>query len=200
VRQDHQRDSPGLRERKKARTRTTIQHCALRLFGERGYEATTMDQIAEEAEVSPSTLLRYFPTKETLVLTDHYDSLIIDALRAQPSHTAPIQAFREALRAGFGTITADELPLFRERQRLAFTVPQLRQASHDQLGQSMYTLAGILAERTGHQPDDLAIRSLTGALIGVILSTMLHWAQHPDIDPFDALDQALTHLQAGLPV
>jgi AcrR family transcriptional regulator len=157
-----------------------------------------MEQIAEEAEVSPSTLFRYFPTKENLVLTDDYDSLIIEALRGQSPDTEPIQAVREALRAGFGGVLAEELPLFRERQKLALTVPRLRAASLDQLSQSMHTLADILAERTGRHPDDLAIRTLAGAVIGVILSTMVHWAQHPEADPFRVLDESLAHLQAGL--
>lgn len=198
VRQGSERDRVSLRERKKARTRAAIQEHALRLFRAQGYEATTMEQIADEAEVSPSTLLRYFPTKEALVLTDDYDSLITEALRAQPPGAEPVEAVRGALRAGFSSITAEEIPQFRERQQLAFTVPQLRAASHDQLGQSMRTLAGILAERTGRNPDDLEIRALSGAIVGVILSTMLHWAQHADADPFSVLDESLAYLQAGL--
>ena len=81
---------PGLRERKKARTRAAIREHALRLFREQGYDATTVEQIAEAAEVSPSTFFRYFPTKEDVVLQDDMELLWIDALRAQPAGLSTI--------------------------------------------------------------------------------------------------------------
>src|SRR5207237_10604602 len=62
----------GLRERKKVRTRGAIQHHALRLFREQGYEETTVSQIAEAAEVSESTFFRYFASKEATVLEDDF--------------------------------------------------------------------------------------------------------------------------------
>ena len=70
--QPEQRDRVGLRERKKAETRAAIQHEALRLFRVQGYDETTTEQIAEAAEDPPSTLFRYFPSKEDLALTDDY--------------------------------------------------------------------------------------------------------------------------------
>ena len=78
----------GLRERKKARTRFAIQQEALRLFREQGYGATTVEQIAEAAEVSPSTFFRYFQTKDALVLTDDYDPIMVERFRAQPPGSA----------------------------------------------------------------------------------------------------------------
>src|ERR687897_2381320 len=88
----------GLRERKKARTRAEIQRQALRLFRERGYEATTVARIAEAAEVSESTFFRYFPTKEDVVLWDEFDPLIFEAFRERPPELSPVRALRGAIR------------------------------------------------------------------------------------------------------
>ena len=77
---------PSLRERKKAQTRAAIQTHALRLFREQGYDATTIEQIIEAADVSETTFFRYFPTKEDVVLQDDFDPLIVGLTRR--SHLA----------------------------------------------------------------------------------------------------------------
>src|SRR5215211_8796446 len=92
------RPEAGLRERKKARTRAEIQRQALRLFRERGYEATTVSQIAEASEVSESTFFRYFPTKEDVVLWDEFDPPIFEAFGTQPAELGLIRALRYAIR------------------------------------------------------------------------------------------------------
>jgi AcrR family transcriptional regulator len=74
----------GLRELKKARTREALLMHALRLFDHQGYDATTLDQVAAAAEVSPRTLYRYFPTKEDLVFADDYDPWLLELLRLRP--------------------------------------------------------------------------------------------------------------------
>jgi AcrR family transcriptional regulator len=75
----------GLRERKKIRTNETFQREAYRLFDENGYANTTVEQIAEAAEVSPSTFFRYFPCKELVLMADDLDRVTIDALARQPA-------------------------------------------------------------------------------------------------------------------
>src|SRR5215472_2777903 len=95
----------GLRERKKARTRASIREHALRLFREQGYQATTVEQIAAAAEVSPSTFFRYFPTKEDVVLRDDFDTRMFEAFERQPSSLAPLAALRAGIREALATFT-----------------------------------------------------------------------------------------------
>ena len=86
----------GLRERKKRATRLAIRDAAMRLFGEQGFAGTTIDQIAEAADVSRATVFTYFPTKEEIVFGD--GSLAIDELgrrlRERPDGETTIVVFR----------------------------------------------------------------------------------------------------------
>src|ERR1700694_4306632 len=74
----------GVRERKKLKTRESIQRTALRLFEKQGYEETTIEQIAAAAEISPSTFFNYFPTKEDVVLYDAYAPVAIRMFLERP--------------------------------------------------------------------------------------------------------------------
>src|SRR5664279_385500 len=123
----------GLRERKKVRTRAMIQDHALRLFREQGYEATSVEQIADAAEVSPSTIFRYFPTKPDLVIYDDLDDRLIEAFRAQPPELNALGALRASFRSGFGATMGAELVVQRERELLLRSVPELRSAMLDEL-------------------------------------------------------------------
>ncbi|WP_446030838.1 acyl-CoA-like ligand-binding transcription factor [Paenibacillus tyrfis] len=188
----------GLRERKKAKTMAVVQMHALRLFRELGYNATTVEQIAEAAEISPSTFFRYFPTKEDVLLRDNYDPVLVDAFEAQPSHLSPLQAVRGAMVSAIADMSADELATMRERNELIMTVPELRAASLNSLTQTMQLIAELAAKRTGREPDDAAVRTFAGAIIGVNISVMLYYAEHPDADFAVLLDEALSKLEAGL--
>src|SRR5690242_6445621 len=136
---------PGLRERKKARTRAAIREHALRLFREQGYAATTVDQIAEAADVSPSTFFRYFPTKEDVVLQDDLDVLAIGAFEAQSPDLSPVAAFRAAARQAFAALDEDDLAKLRETARLTLTVPELRARAMDEYSRTIAVIAEATA-------------------------------------------------------
>src|SRR5882757_3838028 len=98
---------PGLRERKKIQTRQAIRSAAYRLFTEQGYDATPVDRIAAAADVSPSTVFRYFPTKEDIVLTDEYDDEMAQDLRNRPADEPPLLSVRAVLHEAVARILAD---------------------------------------------------------------------------------------------
>ncbi|MGD0167371.1 MAG: TetR family transcriptional regulator [Gaiellaceae bacterium] len=189
-----------LRERKKARTVAAIQTEALRLFREQGYEATTIEQIAEAAEVSASTFYRYFPTKEELLIFDAYDAPLIEAFRAQPPQLGAIQAIRTAIRSVFSELSAEQLAQERERTRLMLSNPELRARMLEELANAMQMMAVVIAERAGRRPDELAVRTFAGALIGVGMSTMLAVIDDPKADYFELFDAGLEQLESGFDV
>jgi AcrR family transcriptional regulator len=163
---------PGLRERKKQKTRWAIQEHALRLFAEQGYDATTVEQIAEAAEVSPSTFFRYFKTKEEVVSEDRYDDLVVAAIGAAPPDLGPLATMRYALETSLGDLKPAEYDQILQRMRLVLSVPALRARTMFGLLESTDAFAPPLAHRLGREPDDFGVRSfvtacMTASAIGV---------------------------------
>jgi AcrR family transcriptional regulator len=195
---------PGLRERKKARTRASIREQALRLFGEQGYQATTVEQIAEAAEVSPSTFFRYFPTKEDVVLQDDLDVRFIEALERQPADLGPFAAVRAATSEAFASYTEADLAVIRQTAALMMAVPEIRARAVDEFARTMGVMGEALAKRAGRPADDLAVRTAAGAIVGVMMSITIPWEGWTDRDTvegmFQRIDQAFGLLEAGLPL
>jgi len=194
----------GLRERKKARTRASIREHALRLFRAEGYQRTTVEKIAEAAEVSPSTFFRYFPTKEDVVLQDDMDVRLLEALERQPPELGAVAAVRAAARQMFASYTAADMEVLRETTALTLTVPEIRARALDEFARTIGAVAEALAKRAGRPADDLAVRTAAGAIIGVIMAITLPWegwSEGTDFeDSFGGIDEALALLEAGLPL
>jgi len=190
-------DSPsvGLRERKKARTRAALREHGMRLFREQGYAETTIEQIADAAEVSPSTFFRYFPTKEDLVLFDDLDPVLIAALEAQPIEKNPIAAVREAIATVLGGLTDEDRTRELQRQELVLAVPELRATRMDELRRNIDMVAEVVARRLGRPTDDFEVRVFAGAVIGAALSTF-----DSPTRGYEGTLQALDFLAAGLPL
>ena len=190
----------GLRERKKLKTRAAIQREAMRLFLERGFEATTIEDIAEAVEISPSTFFNYFPSKENVVFEDELDPLILSAFDALPDEPNPVRRLRMAMRNVFAHMTPEQDRMIRERMQLMAVTPELRGAMLSQFASLVDQIAHLLASRSGLKHDDFAVHNLAGALLGVLLSVMLTLDDDPKADVLKTVDDALAHLEAGLPL
>ncbi|MFD3451760.1 TetR family transcriptional regulator [Streptomyces sp. NPDC058691] len=192
---------PSLRERKKIQTRRAIRRAAYRLFEAQGYDGTTVEQIADAAEVSASTVFRYFPTKEDIVLTDEYDPVMVAALRDRPVTESIAESVRHALLGPLREMFTDpaELDEMRQRLRLVRTVPAIRARMGENIQESSRLLAAITAERLGRPEDDFEIRVVVGALVGAWTEAIFHWIDAGGGDDLAAiLDRALTLLAANL--
>ncbi|WP_442806244.1 TetR/AcrR family transcriptional regulator [Streptomyces sp. NBC_01317] len=190
---------PGLRERKKLRTRTGIRRATYRLIAEQGYEATTVEQIARAAEVSASTVFRYFPAKEDIVLCDAYDRVLAAGLRSRPAGESPLDALRFTLTDALRTLLAEEHDEIVQRTRLMVEVPAIRARTAETRAVTGSLLTTVLAERTGREPGDLELRVLTAAVLGALGEAALYWGEHGCRDDLLTLvGRAFDTLESGL--
>ena len=192
----------GLRERKKVRTRLAIQRHAMRLFRKQGYDRTTIEQIALAAEISPSTFFRYFPTKEDIVMYDAFDETkVVDLMVGQPADLTPVAALRRTVAILVAALpAADAEDLLAERQALTREVPQLRGRMLDDFVHGIDILSRGFAKRVGRTADDPAVRTLAGAVTGVL---MADWDGHHygSLAEFlSGIDRSLALLEEGLQI
>lgn len=191
--------SPSLRERKKAETRRAIQEHALRLFSTKGYEATTVQEIAAAAGVSHMTFFRYFPTKEDVILTDDYDRLIVEQLAARPADEPAVDKIRGALKAGLERVYAADREALLARTRLILRTPALRARLWEQQAATERLIARALAADPCQAGDDLRLRVVVAACLAAVTTAVLVWAENDGAGELPALiDQALSALRQEL--
>ncbi|MDT0387198.1 TetR/AcrR family transcriptional regulator [Streptomyces dubilierae] len=194
------RPQPGLRERKKIKTRQAIRTATYALVEERGYDATTVEQIAERAEVSPSTVFRYFPTKEDIVITDEWDPVMLAELRARPEDESWAAVLRHVIRTALDLSLAEEPEVLRLRTRLGVEVPAVRARMTESMAATGRLLREALAERSGLDPDGLELRVFAMSVMGGLMEASHYWAETGHRDHIRVLvDRALDVLEHGLP-
>jgi AcrR family transcriptional regulator len=167
----------GLRERRKIETRQLLQRQAIRLFQRDGYDATTMNAIAEAAGVSAMTVYRHFPTKEDLVIWDEYTSISIQALIDSPAHEPLARRIGQAVIETLTAATTDHRALLLARLQLMVDVPALR-ARH--LDNQYATQDAIVSALWGDDPDpdqEFRTRAISGACLGATHIALVHWAR-----------------------
>src|SRR6185312_5359210 len=185
----------GLRDRKKIQTRGTIRREAMRLIEENGYANTTVEQIADAAEVSPSTFFRYFPSKEMVLMANDLDLVTIEALGQQPADMPSLQAFRRALQITMATVSEDEWRFERARLRMVLSIPELKAAQFGEYRRTVARLAEADCRRTGREPDDFEVRVFVGALAGGLMAVLDRTPGVPE-----RMYRALDFMEAGMPL
>jgi len=194
------RPQPGLRERKKIKTREAIRAATYALIKEQGYDATTIEQIADRAEVSPSTVFRYFPTKEDIVLTDEYDQLMAEELRTRPADESWMDSVRHVMRLAIEANNRDDPEVARMRARLGVEVPAVRSRMVESMSATGRMLREAIGERHGLDPDSIEVRVYAMSFIGGLMEASMYWAENGFEGDLNSLvDRALDVLEHGLP-
>jgi AcrR family transcriptional regulator len=177
----------SLRERKKQATRTRLVEVSTALFLEQGYAATTLEQIAADAEISVPTLLVYFETKERLALATEYDSLAAFRARVEDAtrDESTLTLWRQQVDAGSRRVGKD-LPGYLQRTRY-LSDPALGRGVLDLLTQYEDVLAAGLAVDHGTADDEPATRLLATLLSFGNQSAIRRWAAGDGRDDLRAM-------------
>lgn len=191
----------SLRERKKAATRLQLMKVALRLFEGRGFDETTVEDIAAAADVAPRTFFRYFPTKVDVLFADHPEEIahIRDALATRPSSQTVVEAVRHAVLEEIGKVVADP-SRFLTRSRLVAAVPAAH--AHSRYLDSKFEdviAEAVAADRRSASATDLEARVIARASWGAACAARDLWvASDAKRDPRRLVDQAFDLLDHGL--
>jgi AcrR family transcriptional regulator len=191
----------GLRERKRLQAMRRIQTVALDLFYADGFDTVTIERIAVAAEVSPSSVYRYFGTKEMLVLWDEFDPAILRGVLEELEGHTPLEALRRTVTALVAQLFDTEEPRVRRWTRYLMEEPSVRAASALQAQQTGELLASVLATHTGRGRDDLAVQVFAHGVTGALVGGINHWYRAGFVTPFaEVLDEVFRTLEAGFEV
>ena len=191
---------PGLRERKKLQTRETIARVALQLFAERGYEQTTLAEIADAADVSKRTIFAYFQSKEDILFCDEpaFFEQLKETLEQRPPGATTVDALRDFL-SSVGQVDDDA----KLRKKIIHTDEALRRSERARFAQIEQLIADSIAKDLDAAPDDVR-PPLVAASITAAFTTMrdrLEAESGEEISHEQAmaiLDEVLEFLSGGL--
>jgi AcrR family transcriptional regulator len=195
---DGDTDGGGLRERKRLAAMRRIQEVALDLFDQHGYSQVTIERIAARAEVSPSSVYRYFGTKEQIVLWDEYDPVMFRGFARELRDHPPVVALRRAILGVLDEVMARDEP--KVRRRVGYTVrePSIAAASTVQAHQSADEFGRLLCQALGRTEDDLEVRLFSHAMIGAGVGAIFYWCETGFQTPLrEVLERGLSALEHG---
>jgi AcrR family transcriptional regulator len=192
-----------LRERKKQRTRDALLRAAVELFATRGYERTTVDDIAEAVDVSQRTFFRYFAGKEeaALALQELAAARFVEAVRERPADEAPMEALRQAVLEGWDTLhevieAVVPVELYLRMYRVIESTPVLLAAHLRRNEEIEDTIARVLAGREGLDADaDPRPRLAVAVFGGVMRVTERQWSTGEDFSVEAMRALTISHLE-----
>jgi AcrR family transcriptional regulator len=189
---------PGLRERKNARTREAIERAALELALEQGFDHTTVDEIAERADVSPRTVFTRYPTKDAIVFGGLADSnaALVEALEQGDGDFVDRLLQFVSLRA---EAARERMALEALSLRAMLSDPSLRRTLRGQLDEAEGLVARRLADELGLPADEPGTRVFAASVSGLFLASMDHVLSNPDTaDPLQGNESGVEVVRAGL--
>ena len=191
-------EEPGLRERKRARTRRAIARAALELFDRQGFHETTLAEIARAADVSPRTVSGYFPHKEELAFPDGDEAYA--SLERRLRERPPGESATDALRSWIETMVDERAGRDEElqmRRRIVAREEALRTYEHRFLARVQDALAEAFARDLGVAPTEIEPRMAAAATLTVF--TLLGEQIKPaDREALARVDRALLFIGAGI--
>ncbi len=172
-------------------TRAALQSAALDLCERRGYDATTVEQIAAAAGVTQMTFFRHFPTKAAVLMDDPYDPVIGELVAAQPAQLPALVRACGGVAAAWALLPTPDRDDTWRRVRLVAGSPTLRAHLWENTEQTRQVIAGAL---TGGGVAAYEAQVAAGACVGALMAALLEWGRRDDV----ALDTLVTSALAQL--
>lgn len=189
----------GLRERKRLKIMRQVQEIALDLFDEHGFDSVTIERVASAAEVSPSSVYRYFGTKEGIVLWNPHQQSLGERFDHDTKESPPLEALRRTISEFAADAAEWDEARDRRRMRYLIEVPAVQAAAASRVAPMSARMARLLADRTGREPTDFEVQVAAGALVGALLGAMNHWHIGGYAEPLaDVLDRTFDTVEKGL--
>lgn len=173
---------------KRERTLARLVETGLELFERQGYDETTVAQIARTAGVTEMTFFRYFPAKESLLLDDPYDPLLVAGIGRQPADLPPFLRAVRGIREAWRAVPDPDQPMIRRRVRIAATTPSLRGATWRSTGNTERAIVGQLVADGASDHD---ARIAAAAVLAALVAGLFAWAENEEVGLAASIERAL---------
>ena len=169
-----------LRERKKLRTHRALADAALRMFGEQGFDQTTLEQLADAAEVSKSTFFRFFPAKEAVAIEAEAElwRVYLSALADRQLSGPVLGELHQTLAAALAGLDPGWDQRFLATRRLVAAEPALLAYVEHYRAGIRNQVIDCLAGKLGLSPEDLRLHVLAELAVTAFSVSGRYWVRH----------------------